>query len=62
MLIAEEKLENIQELILQLQRLETELEDGFEVDYEGVSYVFCPHFIDRLVIVAVINVYQLCAG
>ena len=47
-LIAEEKLENIQDLILQLQRLESELEDGFEVELDGVSYVFCPQFIDRL--------------
>ena len=54
LLIAEEKLENVQEICLILQRSEAELQDGFEVILKGLHYNFTAEYIDRCKIVCII--------
>ena len=46
--MAEEKLENVQDLVLTLQRLE-KTDDGFSVVHNGGEYTFLPDYVDRFV-------------
>ena len=46
-LIAEEKLENVTELVLLLQKREEEMKSGFTVVFNDKEYIFVPEFLDR---------------
>ena len=46
-LIAEEKLENVTELVLLLQKREEEMRSGFSVVFNDHEYIFVPEFLDR---------------
>ena len=46
-LIAEEKLENVTELVLLLQEREEEMRSGFTVVFNDQEYIFVPEFLDR---------------
>ena len=47
LLVAEEKLENIQNFILRIQQQEENLKEGFRVEYKEGEYDFVPEYIDR---------------
>ena len=47
LLMAEEKLENIQVFLLRLQEQAETLKDGFSVSYKGEEFDFVADFIDR---------------